>query len=176
MHVFTMYVYLGGSRVFFTTLARQYSTRVTVFKNNLPDKILAMRRTYIIAHWALTLLLAPLTSQALEYIVGANPHQVVGLLEVYPITVLFSIAFSIPTFLIYLACFYFLSKQNMNFAVSKFILIAISILGIYITESVIKGSMSRDIIITYSVTSFIVGIVLRLKETKIKTQDNPIAT
>ena len=135
-----------------------------------------MRRTYIIAHWALTLLIAPFISQAIDFIFGTNPHQVVGLLEVYPITLLFSIAFSIPTFLIYLTCFYFLSKQDVNSIVSKFILIAVSVLGIFITQTIIKGSMSQDIIIAYSVTAFIVGLLLRLKETKIKTQDNPIAT
>ena len=126
-----------------------------------------MRRTYIIAHWALTLLIAPFISQAIDFIFGINPHQVVGLLEVYPITLLFSIAFSIPTFLIYLTCFYFLSKQDVNSIVSKFILIAVSVLGIFITQTIIKGSMSQDIIIAYSVTAFIVGLILRLKETKI---------
>ena len=135
-----------------------------------------MRKTYLIGHWALTLLVAPFTSQAIEYIYGANPHQVAGLLEVYPITVLFSIAFSLPTFLIYLACFYFLSKQDVNFSVSKFILIVISVLGIFITQTIIKGSMSHDIIIAYSVTSIIAGLVLRLKEAKTKPQDNRIPT
>ena len=133
-----------------------------------------MKKSYLIAHWVLTLLIAPFTSQAVEYIFGPNPHQVVGLLEVYPITFLFSIAFSIPTFLIYLTCFYFLSRQNINQVVSKFILIAVSVLGIFITQTIIKGSMSQDIIIAYSVTAFIVGLVLRLNEVNIKTQDNLI--
>jgi hypothetical protein len=135
-----------------------------------------MRRTYVIGHWVLTLLIAPFTSQAIEYIYGTNPHQIVGLLEVYPITLLFSIAFSLPTFFIYLTCFYFLSKQDINFAVSKFILIAISVLGIFITQTIIKGSMSKDIIIAYSVTAIIVGLLLRLKEAKTKNKDNCITT
>ena len=135
-----------------------------------------MKRAYIIGHWALTLLIAPFTSQAIDYFYGTNPHQVVGLLEVYPITLLFSIAFSLPTFLIYLTCYYFLSKSNVNYRLTKFILIAVSVLGIFITQTIIEGSMSRDIIIAYSVTAFIVGLLLKLKETKIKIQDNPIAT
>jgi hypothetical protein len=125
----------------------------------------AMRKTYIIGHWALTLLTAPFLSQAIDYFFRKNPHQVVGLLEVYPITLLFSIAFSLPTFLIYLTCFYFLSKQDVNFVVAKLILIVISVLGIFITQAIIKGSMSNDIIIAYSVTSIIVGLLLKLKET-----------
>jgi hypothetical protein len=135
-----------------------------------------MRKTYVIGHWVLTLLIAPLISQAIEYVFGTNPHQVVGLLEVYPITLLFSIVFSFPTFLVYLTCFYFLSKQDINFTISKVILIAVSVLGIYITQTIIKGTMSRDIIIAYSVTAIIVGLILRIRKTKIKTQDNLIAT
>ena len=135
-----------------------------------------MRKTYVIGHWVLTLLIAPFMSQAIEYIFGTNPHQVVGLLEVYPITLLFSIAFSLPTFLIYLTSFYFLLKQNVNVAVSKFILIIVSVLGIFTTQTIIKGSMSRDIIIAYSVTAIILGLVLRLKDIKTKTYDNRITT
>lgn len=135
-----------------------------------------MKRAYVIGHWVLTLLLAPITSQAIQYIWGTSPHQVVGLLEVYPITLLFSIAFSLPTFLIYLTCFYFLSKHDINFAMSKAILIAISVLGIYITQTIIKGTMSQDIIIAYSVTAIIVGLILRIRKSKIKTQDKLIAT
>jgi hypothetical protein len=136
-----------------------------------------MNRAYVIGHWVLTLILAPLTSQAIQYIWGTNPHQVVGLLEVYPITLLFSVAFSLPTFLVYLTCFYFLSKQHhIDFALSKAILITVSVLGIYFTQTIIKGTMSQDIIIAYSVTSIIVGLILKLRKSKINTLDNLIAT
>ena len=135
-----------------------------------------MKRTYVIGHWVLTLLLAPFTSQVIQLFWGTNPHQVVGLLEVYPITVFFSIALSIPTFLVYLTCFYFLSKKDINYAISKAGLIAISVFGIYITQITINGSMSQDIIIAYSFTAIIVGLILRIKKSEIKTQDNIIVT
>lgn len=135
-----------------------------------------MRRTYVIGHWVLTLLIAPFTAQAIELIVGINPHRIVGLSEVYPITLLFSIVFSLPTFLIYLTCFYFLSKQDINWPISKIILIAISVFGIYITQKIINGSMSQDIIIAYSVTSCVVGLILKLKTAKTKPKENPVTT
>jgi hypothetical protein len=135
-----------------------------------------MKTLYVIGHWGLTLLLAPFTSQAIQSIWGTNPHQVVGLLEVYPITLLFSLAFSLPTFSVYLTCFYFLSKKEINFAILKVILIAISVLGIYITQTMIKGTMSQDIIISYSVTAIILGLILRLRKPKVKTQDNLFMT
>lgn len=121
-----------------------------------------MKREYPIAHWLLTILFAPVTSQVIQYIFGKDPHQIVGLLEVYPITLPFSLVFSLPTFLVYITTFYFLSKYHINFAVSKAILIAISVLGIYITQTIIKGSMSQDIIVAYSVTAVISGLVLKI--------------
>jgi hypothetical protein len=135
-----------------------------------------MNRSYVVGHWILTLFLAPFTSQTIEYIWGENPHQVVGLLEVYPIVLLFSIVFSLPTFFVYMICFNLLTKQNINFAISKVVLITVSVLGIYITQSIIKGSMSQDIIIAYSVTTIFVGLILRLRKSRIKLQENHIAT
>ncbi|RTL56335.1 MAG: hypothetical protein EKK37_17860 [Sphingobacteriales bacterium] len=135
-----------------------------------------MKRAYVFGHWVLTLLLAPFTSQAIQYIWGINPHQVVGLLEVYPITLLFSIAFSLPAFLVFLTCFYFLSKQDISFIISKVILIVVSVLGIYVTQTIIKGTMSQDIIIAYSVTAIIVGLLLPIRKPALKKQDNIIAT
>jgi Na+/alanine symporter len=134
-----------------------------------------MKKAFVIGHWGLTLLLAPLTSQAFQSFWGTNPHQVVGLLEVYPITLLFSFAFSLPTFLVYLTCFYFLSRQDINFVISKVILIVVSVLGIYITQTIIKGTMSQDIIIAYSVTAIIVGLILRLRKPKPDKQNNGFA-
>lgn len=135
-----------------------------------------MRGTFVIGHWALTLLIAPFTSQAIQYFFGTNPHQIFALLEVYPITLIFSIVFSLPTFLTYLICFYFLSKHNLNWTIAKFILIAISVIGVYITTAMIKGSMSQDIAIAYALTAFIVGLLLKLKPAYGNTQVKPMKT
>lgn len=135
-----------------------------------------MRRTYVVRHWALTLLLAPFTSQALQYIFLPNPHQIAGLLEVYPIALAFSIAFSLPTFLVYLTCFHFLSKHDIRTTISKLILIAISVIGVYITMAIIKGSMSQDIAIAYSLTAFTVGLILKLKKNTQIFHDSTITT
>lgn len=135
-----------------------------------------MKRTYVFGHWGLTLLLAPFTSHAIQYVCLPNPNQLSDLLEVYPIFLLFSIAFSIPTLLVYFICFYLLLKNDINATISKFVLIVISVLGVYITQTIIKGSMSQDIIIAYSVTSIIVGLSLRISEYKIGRHNNPIST
>ncbi len=134
-----------------------------------------MKRSYLIGHWVLTLLIAPFTSQAIQYIWGTNPHQVVGLLEIYPISLIFSIFFSLPTFLIYLACFYFLSKHEVKWTLSKLILISVSVIGVYITMTIIKGRMSQDIEIAYSFTALIVGLTLKIRTIKVKVKENQVA-
>lgn len=131
-----------------------------------------MKKGYVLRHWILTLLVAPFTFQGIELVFGKDPHQIVGLLEIYPITLLFSIAFSLPTFLVYILCFHFLSRQKIKPALSKLILISASVLGIFITLTIIKGSMSKNIIITYTLTSVIIGLLLKLKEAKATNPDN----
>jgi hypothetical protein len=122
-----------------------------------------MKREFVFKHWFFTLLFAPLTSQVIHSICGKWPHQIVGLLEIYPITLLFSLAFSLPTYLVYLSVFYFLTKQGINLKLLKVVLIIVSVLGIFITQLIIQGSMSEDIIISYSITTVIVGLLLKLR-------------
>jgi hypothetical protein len=135
-----------------------------------------MNRAYAIKHWGFTLLLAPFISQAIQYIWEISPDEVVGLLEIYPLTLLFSIIFSIPTFSFYLICLYLLSKHKINTGMSKLILITVTILGIFITQILIEGTMTKEIIIAYSVTAIITGLALRLNESKIIKQDAAVTT
>jgi chromate transport protein ChrA len=130
-----------------------------------------MRRTYLVGHWLLTLLLAPFT-QFFYHTFIPDYHLIAGLLDFYPLTLVLSIAFSLPTFLVYLTCFFFLSKYDVNPAISKLVLIAVSVIGIYITTVVITaGSMSLDTSIAYSLTALIVGLILKLKANKKSLQD-----
>lgn len=126
-----------------------------------------MRKTYIFFHWALTLIIAPVTSQLFHLVFGRSSHEIVSLLEVYPITLLFSIAFSMPTLIIYVASFNLLARLNWSYTFKKLILITVSVLGIFITQSIIGGSLSKEIIIAYAFTALIVGFLLRLKEIKV---------
>jgi len=135
-----------------------------------------LSKIFVVAHWGLTILLGPFTSQALQYAFTPNPHQIVGLLEVYPISLAFSVAFSLPTFLVYLICFYFLSKKHSSPTLSKYILIAIAVTGVFVTMTIIKGSMSQDISLAYSLTALIVGLILKLKRKEKATNKQLIAT
>jgi glucan phosphoethanolaminetransferase (alkaline phosphatase superfamily) len=130
-----------------------------------------MRRTFIVAHWSLTLPLAPFTLQAIDSLSGTNPNEMTTLLEVYPIVLLFSIPFSLPTLLVYLLCFYFLSKYDVKWKVAKLVLIVVSVIGITATFRLLDEGWMPYILIPYSVTTVVVGLIIRLKSSHSKPEN-----
>lgn len=123
-----------------------------------------MRKSYLLVHWIFTLVLAPFVSHVLQYFLLPNPHQIGSLLEVYPITLPFSIVFSIPTLIVYLGVFYLLVKKPVSIFFAKCILMSTAALGIIITMTIIGGTMmSQQMAIDYSITSLIVGLLAPLQ-------------
>jgi hypothetical protein len=122
-----------------------------------------MKWSYAFFHWLLTLLLAPLTSQLLHYLFIKNSHQIVALVEVYPITLIFSFIFSLPTLCFYILIFNYLQKINISINQKKLILVVYTMTGITLTMLFLKGSMTFVIIAAYTTTAFVVGIILPLK-------------
>lgn len=122
-----------------------------------------MSSSFPFKHWFYTLLLGPLTSLLFDTVFGSIEKAVVGLFEAYPATFIFSILFSIPTLIVYVGVFFLLAKRNTNIRAAKAILIAVSVLGIYITCTIVKGALMNHIIQVYSLTSIVVGVSFRLK-------------
>jgi hypothetical protein len=121
-----------------------------------------MNWNYLFKHWFSTLLLAPIVSQIIMYIYGVNPHKIVGLLEVYPISLIFGLFFSAPTYVLYALLYLYLARNTVNLKISKIILISLAVLGVITTTLIIKGSMMQDIAISYSISSIITGIFIKL--------------
>ncbi|WP_395044685.1 hypothetical protein [Flavobacterium sp.] len=121
-----------------------------------------MNWSYLFKHWFSTLLIGPIVSQITKYIYEVNPHKIVGLFEVYPISLLFGLFFSAPTYILYALIYYYLAKNTVNLKISKIILISFAVLGVVTTTSIIKGSMMQDIAISYSIASIISGLFFKL--------------
>lgn len=117
---------------------------------------------FLFKHWVFTLLLGPIISQLLMYITILNPNKIVGLVEVFPIAFLFSLFFSIPTYIIYAFVYYYFSKKDLSILFTKCILILIAVGGIFITSSLMKGFMWFDIALSYSISSIVTGIFFKL--------------
>ena len=118
---------------------------------------------YLLSHWIITLLLAPFLVQLLMYLTRNNASQIVGLIEVYPITLIVSIIFSIPTYIIYGFIDYLCMNNNVELKINKWILISIALIGILITFLTLFKTKDLEITIGYFLTSLVVGVILRLK-------------
>lgn len=127
-----------------------------------------INKSYILKHWITTLFLAPVISQIIEFIFGKSHHQVVGLFEVFPVTLIFSIVFSLPALVIYIFTFYFLYRNKVTFLVSKLTLIIVSVVTISITLILIGGTMFNEMIVAYSLSALVTGLFfsIRIKQNK----------
>lgn len=121
-----------------------------------------MNQSYILKHWLATLIVAPFLPSLYELIFGSIKGQIVGLLEVYPITIIFSVIFSIPTLVIYYFIFIFLIRNPINSFLVKSILISWTIVGIVITILMIGGSLSKTLIFSYSLAAIVTGTLFRI--------------
>lgn len=125
-----------------------------------------MKRSYPYTHWLSTLIVAPFVPTFANLIYQTKNDLVVSLLDVYPVTFLFSLFYSVPTFVVYYIAFYFLSRSHPQIILAKIILIGIAVLGITITQLLIKGSMSFTIVYSFSIAAIICGLLWKLDDKK----------
>jgi hypothetical protein len=121
-----------------------------------------MKRNFILNHWLATLILAPFLPTVYDFFFTPIQGQIVGLLVVYPITFVFSLVLSIPTLIVYYFVFWYLSKRQTNPALTKIILISLTVIGIITTILIIGGSLSMMLIYSFSTSAIITGILIRI--------------
>jgi len=116
---------------------------------------------YLIRLWILTLLIAPFVHGGYELFNGV-PGQIFGLLELFPIIILFSIFFSLPT----LTLTYFIIKLNKYLGLKnltiKLVIWSIWIIGIIMTLQLIGGSLIPALTLSYSVAALTSVMILEL--------------
>ncbi len=128
-----------------------------------------MNWSYLFKHCFGTLLLGPLFSEIILIIYDVKPNNLFGLLELYPLSLLFSLIFSAPTYIIYALVYYCLAKFKIQVIYSKIILISLVVFGIIITTSLLKGSIMQDVLISYTIAAILLGFILNLN---FKRNDN----
>lgn len=117
---------------------------------------------YLFKHWFATLTLAPIISEIINLLLFPNTNKIVGLLEVYPITVIFGFVYSVPTYIIYFLVYYFLGSKNINIKTSKLILITLAVIGIIVSFSITFNNREPEITIAYILSSILSGIIFKL--------------
>jgi hypothetical protein len=121
-----------------------------------------MNFSYLFKHWFATLTLAPLISVIINLLFIPNSNKIVGLLEVYPITVIFGFIYSVPTYIIYFLVYHILGSKNINIKTSKLILITLAVIGIIVSFSITLNNREPEITIAYILSSIISGVILKL--------------
>ncbi len=126
-----------------------------------------MNWSYLFKHWFGTLLLAPFVYELFN-LMKVNSNRVIGLVEIYPITFIFSLIFSIPTYIIFGFIYYFLARKEISIVKCKIILLQFTVLSILLTFHIVFNARELTISISYAVTSIILGIYFKLnfKESK----------
>jgi hypothetical protein len=115
--------------------------------------------SYLFKHWIGTIFISPFIFE-LFCIFNQNIN---GLVDVYPITIIFSLIFSAPTHVIYGFLYYFLGKKNINLKLSKIILVLFYAIGIITSFAFIFGIDEVELISAYLFTSIFLGLVFKLK-------------
>lgn len=121
-----------------------------------------MKNSYLLKHWMYTNLLGPFISQIIMYFYDLNPNKIVGLLEVYPVSLIFSLFFSAPTYILCGFCFAYL-KKKMSILMLKIIFISFIVLGVICTANLIGGKMTTDIVVSYTTAAILTGILTKTK-------------
>lgn len=121
-----------------------------------------MRRIYIVYHWALTLIFAPIIVKCIDYLFNLEP-SIVGNLSIYPVTFVFSIVFSLPTLVVYTAWFFFIRRHHKSVLFVKTSLILIAVLGIIIMFKITNLNLEKSTVTGYCIAAVITGFLERLK-------------
>jgi hypothetical protein len=84
-----------------------------------------------------------------------------NLIEGYPIIVLYSLVFSLPTLIVYFFIYRHLLSNKINPNYSKIILTTLTVIGITITFLFLGGQMEMGLISSYSVTTITAGFIYK---------------
>lgn len=118
-----------------------------------------MNWTFTGRHWAFTLLFGPFIFALINgFNTNWSSNNYFDFFQLYPLTILIGLLFSLPTYVFYIVLFTFFKNQKIKTINEKAALIIIVIIGIFITTALINGTVWLDLAISYSISSIITGL------------------
>ena len=121
-----------------------------------------MNWIYIFKHWFSTLLVAPILSDVINYYY-TDIETLFNLTSVYPITVIFGLFFSLPTYIIIGLTYYILEKKGVKSLYIKPILLILCSIGIIISFSIVFNNREENTVLAYSLTSIFFGLIYKIE-------------
>jgi hypothetical protein len=116
---------------------------------------------YPLKHWATTLSIGPLL--AIIYDSISNSGLITGGIQIYFLFVIYGVVFSLPVLLLYTLMFNWITKTNKSDIVIKTFLNVFTIGGVFLTFSLIGGSISMMASIAYSVAVLLASTFYKLR-------------
>ena len=121
-----------------------------------------MNWSYLFKHWFSTILVAPILSDIINYYY-TDIQTLLTLTYVYPITVIFGLFFSLPTYIILGITYYILDKKGIKPLYIKPILLSLCTIGIILSFNIIFNNREENTVLAYSLTSIFFGIIYKIK-------------
>jgi hypothetical protein len=120
-------------------------------------------RFFVLKLWLTTIIIAPFLGGLIDYFFGYYRLSLIDIIEIYPIFLLFSFPFSVPTLILCYLVYFSYVKLNINHIIIKVFLILFSILGIIISFLYIGDTLTMPLILSYTITVIIAGFFLSIK-------------
>ena len=86
-----------------------------------------------------------------------------SLTSLFPITFIFGLIFSLPTYIFYGLTYYFLDKKNIKSIHIKTVLVSITVIGIILSFYLIFNNREENTVLAYSLTSIFFGLIYKIE-------------
>ena len=121
--------------------------------------------TYPLFTWILTVLIAPIFLVIISIIkYGFRNFRFFEIFEVLPVFFILGGLYSLPTLLVFLINYYFLTQRNVSNLLIRSISMFIVYLCIYLTFLFIGGSESMKLTLVYGITMTILVWIVKIKQ------------
>lgn len=105
-----------------------------------------MNWIYIFKHWFSTLLVAPILSDVINYYY-TDTQFMFSLTSLFPITFIFGLIFSLPTYVFYGLTYNFLNEKNTKSNHIKTVLVSITVIGIILSFHLIFNNREENTVL-----------------------------
>ncbi|WP_159038392.1 hypothetical protein [Brumimicrobium mesophilum] len=128
-----------------------------------------MRWSYYFKHWFTTVVLG---SMIFMFLNDSTVPFSSSSFEWFLIYILFSAAFSFPTFTILAVIFQYFDDIEVDLKTAKAVLISLTSLGVVLTQLIMTNDISFVISFSYSIAAIISGMLFKLRR-KVNQEDIP---
>lgn len=132
------------------------------------------KKSYPYKHWLTSIALTPILVIVDDTIL-LDWVRLVNHLQSYPVFFILGVAFSLPTFIIYLLLFTYLEKLEKPEPFIKITLILFTLISILITFKIIGGSAEKELMVMYSVSSIISSFFFKINPHQTITHKLPMS-